>query len=472
MVSSHRGILILLVLVWFPVLISFDTAFDQRAPNRFEDLEQVDFEEKKEQDPVSFESGSYNLVIEGFDWGPAVSKVILHVGKEVGSVGPGDFEVHVGRKARCSELVPDQAQGTRKIVGAHASDENGNLRSNGKFVTLEVEVAPYMTLSNPFHYDNSNGCAGNDWVDYRLLIKGLKGELTGMTWSQEKERIMPLVDSFDLSGKFRHEREAGKAPIQMSYAHFSPPTDKSRNPLIIWLHGGGEGGSDPTIPLLANRAANYASTEIQGYFGGAYVLVPQCPGAWMLNEEGDVTWGAEDDVYNVALMALIREFVETNPDIDAERIYLGGCSNGGYMSLKLILLHPHYFAAGFISALAYRSEYLTDEQIGSITHVPIWFIHSRDDTTTRPEHTVVPIFKRLKALGAEDVHFSYFDHVIDVSGKYGGEQLKYPGHWSWIYSHTNECRLDYDGKPVIHNGSEASLMSWMATHRADQPSRN
>ena len=81
MVSSHRGILILLVLVWFPVLISFDTAFDRRAPNRFEDLEQVDFEEKKEQDPVSFESGSYNLVIEGFDWGPAVSKDILHVGK-------------------------------------------------------------------------------------------------------------------------------------------------------------------------------------------------------------------------------------------------------------------------------------------------------------------------------------------------------------------------------------------------------
>jgi predicted peptidase len=248
----------------------------------------------------------------------------------------------------------------------------------------------------------------------------------------------------------------------MSFAHYRPPADDKTNPLIIWLHGGGEGGSDPTIPLLANRAANYASKEIQDYFGGAYVLVPQCPGAWMDNQQGEVTWGKENDVYNVALMALIADFVEAHPDIDRSRIYVGGCSNGGYMSLKLILMHPDYFAAGFISALAYRSEYISDEQIRSIAHVPIWFIHSKDDMTTRPEQTVIPIYRRLKENAAQHVHLSLFEQVIDVSGAYGGEELRYPGHWSWIYSHTNNCRLDYDGKPVILKGSAVTLMDWMA----------
>jgi predicted peptidase len=72
----------------------------------------------------------------------------------------------------------------------------------------------------------------------------------------------------------------------MSYAYFSPKEKQDKYPLIIWLHGGGEGGTDPTVPLLANRAANYASDEIQQYFGGAYVLVPQSPTRWMDSGEG------------------------------------------------------------------------------------------------------------------------------------------------------------------------------------------
>ncbi len=140
--------------------------------------------------------------------------------------------------------------------------------------------------------------------------------------------------------------------------------------------------SDPTIPLLGNRATAYASDAIQATFEGAYVLVPQCPGAWMHNTAGVMTHGQEDDVYNVGLMALIRDYVAAHPGIDKDRIYVGGCSNGGYMALKLMLLHPGYFAAGFISSLAYQSQYLSDEQIKRIAHLPIWFAHSADDQTT------------------------------------------------------------------------------------------
>ncbi|WP_332912338.1 prolyl oligopeptidase family serine peptidase [Algoriphagus boritolerans] len=162
------------------------------------------------------------------------------------------------------------------------------------------------------------------------------------------------------------------------------------------------------------RRSHFSETEQQimphqkfsSFFGdGAYVLVPQAPTFWMQGENG-MTRGQTNDIYNVALMALIQDFVKSNPKIDPKRIYVGGCSNGGYMSLKLILEHPDYFAAGYISALAYNNEFITDTQVQSIKNVPIWFVHSKDDSTTKPDETVVPLYKRLKEAGAKKTSIS------------------------------------------------------------------
>jgi predicted peptidase len=251
----------------------------------------------------------------------------------------------------------------------------------------------------------------------------------------------------------------------MSYASFTPGPSGEKFPLIIWLHGGGEGGTDPSIPIIANKAANYASQEIQSFFGGAFVLAPQCPGAWMHNSGGVTTHGREDDIYHKGLMELIRNYVDSNPAIDTDRIYVGGCSNGGYMALKLIMQHPAYFAAGYISALAYQSQYITDEQIADIRHIPIWFIHSKDDQTTIPDKTVIPLYNRLMDAGAPNVHFSYYDHVTDLSGFHGGDDYRYNGHWSWIYCHSNDAKLDFSGSPVRIDNKPVTIMEWMAAQK-------
>jgi predicted peptidase len=183
----------------------------------------------------------------------------------------------------------------------------------------------------------------------------------------------------------------------------------------------------------------------------------------MHNAEGVTTRGKENDRYNEGLMALIKNYVASNPGIDTDRIYVGGCSNGGYMTLKLVLLYPDYFAAAFPSALAYHSEFLSDEQIKSIKDVPMWLIHSADDPVTVADKTAVPVYKRLIEAGASDVHFSFYDHVVDITGFFGGENYHYSGHWSWIYSHANECTLDFDGQPVKINGRAVTLMEWMAS---------
>ena len=404
--------------------------------------------------PGNDPGGTYTLVVDGYDWGACVSRVILSMDEDQSRVDPGDYSVAVKRSSDCTEIEGEGAGGQRTIVYAYVSDENGDLRESGRYITLVLFVSPVLPVGSALQYVRNDKCSGNVWVDYRVTVTNKKSE---MVWDTESGRISKLLDRFDLSGRYRADED-----LAMSYAWYAPPGKPGKSPLIIWLHGGGEGGTDPSIPLMANRAANYASDDIQAIFKGAYVLVPQCPGAWMHNAKGVMTEGKEEDVYHVGLMQLIRDFVGDHPDIDADRIYVGGCSNGGYMSLKLILDHPDYFAAGFISSLAYQSQYISDDQIERIKEAPIWFVQSADDRTTIPEKTVIPVYKRLKAAGAKNVHFSFYDHVVDITGFYGGEDFHYNGHWSWVYCHANLCRWDYDGSPVEVDGRTVTIMEWLA----------
>jgi predicted peptidase len=164
-------------------------------------------------------------------------------------------------------------------------------------------------------------------------------------------------------------------------------------------------------------------------------------------------------------MALIDDYVNRHPNIDKDRIYLGGCSNGGYMTMKLLLLRPDYFAAAFPSALALHGKNLSNADIQKIKDIPIWFIHSKDDPVTKADETVVSTYNKLITAGAKQVHLSLFDHVIDITNQFGGEDFHYIGHFSWIYSHANKCQLDYDGLPVTIDGQPVTLMGWLAKQK-------
>ncbi|MGC3943757.1 MAG: PHB depolymerase family esterase [Chryseolinea sp.] len=398
--------------------------------------------------------GDYKQVVQGFDWGPAVNKVILSLGDTTSSANGADYLVLASRKSNVTEIAKEQASGQRNVVFAYVSDEGGNRAKTGKYVTLVLQVGPGLPIGSPIQYTRGKG---NQWVDYTMTIVNNK---TQQVWDNAVGKIMVLIDDFNLTGKYKHSDK-----LTMSYASYTPKTNRDKSPLIIWLHGGGEGGTDPTIPLLANLAANYASPEIQSIFEGAYVLVPQCPGAWMHNGQGVTTHGKENDIYNEGLMALIKEYVKANPKVDPNRIYVGGCSNGGYMALKLMLLYPDYFAAAYISSLAYQSQYISDDALGKIKKLPIWFVHSKDDGTTKPDETVIPVYKRLISAGAKNVHLTLYDHVYDVTDFFGGKDYIYNGHLSWIYVHKNLPRQDFDGSPVKVNGKPVSIMEWLAAQK-------
>ena len=57
--------------------------------------------------------------------------------------------------------------------------------------------------------------------------------------------------------------------VPLAYCYYRPEeADAHKVPLLIWLHGAGEGGKEPLIAATGNKVVNLISPEIQKLFGG------------------------------------------------------------------------------------------------------------------------------------------------------------------------------------------------------------
>ncbi len=413
-----------------------------------------------------------SLVVTGYDWGPGANKIVLNLPGDVkaGDVSADMFKVSVtkeGFMAAFGDTVAD-----RTVVDAYISDEQGN-KVNGKssYVTVEMSVDPAKDETSPFHYDFMD-TQRNTWAKpYNhtvTLVSGKKLQIGKTVYSKlectkQSKTICP--DLNDVT-----ETKVTYAGQELRYASYAPEKlakDNKKNALIIWLHGMGEGGKDIRINTLGNRVSALWQDEIQKCFdgNGAYVLAPQTPTMWMDNGTGELSTGATASMYEEALWQLITEYVDANPDIDKNRIIIGGCSNGGYMTMNMVLLHPDYFAAAYPCCEAFADQYITDAQLNAIKNVPMWFTHAKNDTTVVPDDFTVATYNRLVKAGAKEVHFTFWDDVRDTSGLYKNEDgtaYSYMGHYSWIYLLNNECKTDLDGSNVKLNGKDVTVWQWLA----------
>lgn len=398
---------------------------------------------------------SYRTVTEIFDWGAAITKVIVDLGKTVpqNSVSTDTFNVHVVRtENRANTMLLGAAEGDRKVIKAYVSDKAGNAAAKGKYAVLEMEVGPELSLGSPLNF--SLVTYFNAWIncDYTITqqknIATNSGTISGLVANVYAGGTKVLVDNFTI-GKATYDNAT------LTYASYAPAKDKAKHPLVIWLHGMGEGGTDGLLPISANKADNFASKDMQAYFNGAYVLVPQAPTFWM---DGFTGFGDGTSKYEKALMALIKEYVANNKNIDTNRIYIGGDSNGGYMTMLMARDYTEYFAAAFPTCEALKDTLITDSDIQKMKDLPIWFTAAKTDTTVVPTDYVIPTYNRLVQAGAKNVHLSLFDKVVDTTGLYNkadGTPYEYNGHWSWIYVYNNQCT-------DIINGKTTKVMQWLA----------
>ncbi len=411
---------------------------------------------------VSELSGDQIVVVEGQDWGPAVTKTIIRLNATISadSITEDIFSVVETKEsfnwaalAEGSTEDPTQhitADTELTVVNAYTSDDSGNQSGDSEYITLELGYDP--NTGNPFCYDvfigNNTICS-----PYELAVSLKDGsaitlsdgtEITSFTVASAVDfdsAIYPQLETVNITGAF-----TGSEGHTINYASYEPVSDGAKHPLVIWLHGAGEGGNDPRLNTLGNEVTSLFGDEFQEALGGAYILAPQCPTFWMqYDEEGN--WADNqgvDSVYLADLKELIDTYASEHEDIDTNRIIIGGCSNGGYMTMDMILNYPDYFAAAYPICEAYMDAGITDEQLESIKDLPIWFIYAENDPTVDPTIFEAPTIERLRAIDA-NVHTSIFEDVHDTTGTYtaeDGSAYQYMGHWSWIYFFNNQCEED------------------------------
>jgi predicted esterase len=128
-----------------------------------------------------------------------------------------------------------------------------------------------------------------------------------------------------------------------------------RWPLILFLHGSGERGSD----LGQVRTAGLAGAIARGRQLPAIVVSPQCPA----NE----SWSEQ-------VLSHLLDEVEANHRVDPDRVYVTGTSAGGDETWDFALAHPERLAA-----IVPMSGETDPADAARLQHLPVWDFHGAKD---------------------------------------------------------------------------------------------
>lgn len=264
---------------------------------------------------------------------------------------------------------------------------------------------------------------------------------------------------------------AGAGPevngYSIDYRCFSPvdESDSTKYPLVVWLHGMGDGAHEGAQVEKSN-IAYWSSDEFQSRFepsGGAFILAARSP------EEDGIFWS--NDLVE-PLRAAIDDFIAKNKDnIDLSRIYIGGYSMGGKMTLKMAVAYSDMFAAAFPICPAWAP---TDELVTCLSDTPVWITSSTRDPLVNYYLAVTPTWERIVAASnvAEECRFSTLTKVCYPDGTKTGSS-----HHAWFAVNYDLFSIengDYPNMTTINGlGKEVTLtypdgmISWLSEHTSD-----
>jgi predicted peptidase len=177
---------------------------------------------------------------------------------------------------------------------------------------------------------------------------------------------------------------------------------KERYPLVVFLHGAGERGSDNEKQLI-HGVPEFARQENRQR-NPCFLIAPQCPD----NEKwAEVDWSAETHKQSkepAEAGRLVLELIaalQKEYSIDDKRIYLTGLSMGGFGTWDLLARRPNLFAAGVPVCGG------GDEGTAAIlTHMPLWVFHGAQDNVVKPERSRNMI-KALEKAGGKPKYTEY-----------------------------------------------------------------
>ena len=196
-----------------------------------------------------------------------------------------------------------------------------------------------------------------------------------------------------------------------------------RYPLVIFLHGAGERGTDNEkqlvhgVPQFVARRDEYP----------CFLIAPQCPEGkrWV-----EVDWSADShtqpkepgEVGRLTL-GLIEEAIKELP-VDRKRVYLTGLSMGGYGAWDLAARRPELFAA--VAPVCGGADEATAAKIKDL---PLWAFHGARDTAVKPARSRNMIAALEKAGGKPK-----YTEYPDVGHNSWDPAYKDPAFYKWLFA--------------------------------------
>ena len=185
--------------------------------------------------------------------------------------------------------------------------------------------------------------------------------------------VIPAVFELDDEGQV-----IGVLDARMVYRVFLPSgyDPEERYPLILYLHGSGNSGTNNTGQIGRVLDTMILETDINR---PAILLAPQ-----LAQSTGWSPYNPMDRTDE------ILELLLDNYSIDTDRMYLTGLSMGGFGATEyMTYYHQDFpglirFAAAAITAGAFVSEFSAD----TLSETPIWFSHGANDTTVDPDFSL------------------------------------------------------------------------------------
>ena len=186
-----------------------------------------------------------------------------------------------------------------------------------------------------------------------------------------------------------------------------------RWPLILFLHGAGERGSN--VWLVTKHGVPKVDTQQSGF--PFIVVAPQCP-------KGKI-WS------NDQILALL-DAVETQYAVDTRRVYLTGISMGGFGTWSLGLSHPERFAA--IAPICGGGDLITPllADKSELVRLSMWAFHGAKDPTV-PLAESERMVGYMKKIGVKEVKFTVYP---EAQHDCWTQTYANPELFAWFLQHT------------------------------------
>lgn len=206
----------------------------------------------------------------------------------------------------------------------------------------------------------------------------------------------PVVPGKQLAGAFKKEVRQTVSGRYLLYLPDDYQTRRQKWPLLLFLHGRGEAGSDLEKVKVHGPPKLIAAGKSFPFI----VASPQAP-------EGE--WWSTD-----MLHGLLDEIVG-NYRVDQERIYVTGLSMGGFGTWALAQRYPRRFAA--IAPICGGGN---PAEACAIKHLPVWVFHGAKDNVVPLEYSEAMV-KALERCGGK-VKFTVYPDA---------------GHDAWTETYNN-----------------------------------